>query len=94
MPAPIPPLPRGIEDDPEVRAKAKRLLVQAYDTALEMLEESDPATKKELVKALLPIAARSFRDKGDDEEMAALRATVEATNTGLREAIGMDAETA
>lgn len=86
----IPPLPAGVEDDPEIRNKAKQIILAAYDLVLELIEDGDPTTQLLLVRALLPTMNRALRETGDDEEMAALRAQVGEVYGDIRKAIGLE----
>lgn len=85
----IPPLPAGVEDDPEIRNKAKQIILAAYDLVLELIEDGDPTTQIQLVRALLPTMNRALRDRADDEEMVALRSKVDEAYGGIRKAIGV-----
>lgn len=87
--AATPSIPKGLDDDPDVRDRARRLLLAAYDHALELLEDGDPSTKREITRSLLPTLGRAMRDRSGDEEMAALRLHVDEAYDVIRGVIGI-----
>ena len=69
-------IPKGLEDDPDILAAAKPLILAGMRAAIEVLEEAPLNLKMSLVRSILPAALKSISAKGNEDELTELRVMV------------------
>lgn len=67
------PLLSTVADDPEVKAAAKQLALDAIAEASRLIKRGNPTVKASMVRAILPSAISSLKDRPVDETDNVLR---------------------
>lgn len=76
----------GFLDDPEVQDAVKELTLQALRHAAWVLRYGDQAAKNAIMRSLLPALARTIRPSEENDEIAKMRAEMQAMVTSMRHA--------
>lgn len=78
-------LVHAVSDDPEVKAAAKNLVLDAINDARFLMQVGSPEIRSRLTAALLPTALASMKGQGEDESTVELRAQMDALIVEMRE---------
>lgn len=76
-------LPAGLENDPDVRDAVKALTLTAIEEATELMETAAPAIKLQLIRVVLPAAARALAAGGSEDDLVELRQAVTTMNESI-----------
>lgn len=87
-------IPASLAQDPEVFAAVKNLVLDAIEDAREMMDTASPAIKMQLIKSLLPVAARALALRDADDGMDELKNAVKEMHETVADHIGADTKTA
>lgn len=90
MAAPTIDIPPALANDPEVYTAIKEFVLDVITEAREILKTSSPAIQLQLIRSVLPIAARSLATKSSDDGMDAMREEVKEMYDAFRVAVGIE----
>lgn len=74
-----------VADDPEVKDAARSLALAAIAEARQMLHQSQPTLKLQLIRSLLPTALASLKDNPENEHTRSLRDEMDALFKEMRD---------
>lgn len=83
-------LPPGLEDDPDILEAVKALTLAAISEAQHLIDNGIPAVKMQLIRTVLPAAAKALASKKGTDAKEELQAEMKKMYAGVRGAIGAD----